>query len=50
MKRTDIYLKVTVDHDPLDTPEKLAGELCRLLERYHGVRAAALQNYVEEPD
>ncbi len=50
MQRTDIYLKVTIDHDRSDTPEKLAGELCRLLEDFHGVREATLQNYINESD
>ena len=46
MARTDIYLKVVVDHDEEETPEKLAGEICRQVEKVYGVRRAELSSYV----
>ncbi len=46
MPRTDIYLKVVVDHDVEDTPEKLASEICRQIEKIYGVRRAELSSFV----
>lgn len=48
--RTNLFLKVVVEHDEKETPEKLAGELCRQLERIYVVREAELSGYsrVEE--
>jgi hypothetical protein len=46
MPRTDIYLKIVADHDEHDTPEKLAGEICRQIEKMHGVRSAELSSFV----
>jgi hypothetical protein len=46
--RTDVYLKVVVDHDPLDTPQKIAAEICRQVEKVYGVRKAELSNLVSQ--
>lgn len=46
MPRTDIFLKVVVDHDKEDSPEKLAREICRNVEKVYGVRSAEMTNYV----
>jgi hypothetical protein len=40
--RTNLYLKVVVEHDEKETPEKLGAELCRVLERNYIVRKAEL--------
>lgn len=40
--RTNIFLKVVVEHDEHEPPEKLAAELCRQLERIFIVRKAEL--------
>jgi hypothetical protein len=36
-KRTSLFLKVTVEHDAGEAPEKIAGELGRTLLRVYGV-------------
>jgi hypothetical protein len=46
MPRFDIYLKVETELKGEDKPEKLAAELCRQLQKFYGVRAAELVNYV----
>lgn len=50
MSRSDIYLKVEVEFDSGEPPEKLAQEVCRALSKMYGVRAAEVQNIiVREP-
>jgi len=46
MPRTDLYIKVVVDHDKEDTPQRLAAEICRQVEKVYGVRSAELSNFV----
>jgi hypothetical protein len=48
--RTSLFLKVMVEHDEKETPEKLGAELCRQLERNYVVREAELSSFspVEE--
>ncbi len=46
MARSDLYIKVIVDHPADDAPEKLAAEVCRQIERVYGVRRAEMTNYV----
>jgi hypothetical protein len=48
--RTDVYLKIVVEHDPPDTPQKIAAEICRQVQKVYGVRRAELSNIVtQEP-
>ena len=44
MPRTDIYLKVVVEHERDEKPEKLAEEICRRIEKLYGVRYAEVSN------
>lgn len=48
--RTNIFIKVLVEHDESEPPEKLGEELCKTLERNYIVREAELASYskVEE--
>jgi hypothetical protein len=46
MARTDLYIKVTIDHDDDERVERLGAEVCRQVEKVYGVRNAELQNYV----
>ena len=48
--RTNLFLKVVVEHDEDESPEKLGAELCRQLERSFLVREAELSSFapVEE--
>ena len=47
MARFDLYLKVEVDAGGPEDPEKLAAEICRLIRKVYGVRAAELTNWVD---
>lgn len=42
--RTNLFIKVVVEHDEKESPEKLGGELCRQLERNYIVRKAELSS------
>jgi hypothetical protein len=48
MLRTDIFLKVVVDHADNDRPERLAAEICRRIEKLYGVRLAEVSNCVTQ--
>jgi hypothetical protein len=48
MRRVDLYLKLEVELDDKDNPNKLAGEICRQLLKSYGVRRAELQNVVDK--
>jgi hypothetical protein len=42
--RTSLFLKVVVEHDKKETPEKLGAELCRQLQKNYIVRSAELSS------
>ncbi len=48
--RTNLYLKVIVEHDDKETPERLGAELCRQLERNFMVRDAEMTSYAPVED
>ena len=50
MARTDLYLKVVVDHDAHERPEQRAAELCRQLMKIYGVRSAELTHCVSRSE
>lgn len=43
MPRTNLFLKVEVEHDENERPEKLAAEMCRQLMKFHGVRVRSVE-------
>jgi hypothetical protein len=47
MPRTDLYLKVEIDIDDKEHPERLAAEICRQIRKVYGVRAAEISNIIE---
>jgi hypothetical protein len=47
MVRTDVYLKVELDLDEKEKPERIAAEICRVIKRVYGVRQADVTNMVE---
>jgi hypothetical protein len=47
MSRTDVYLKVELDVDEKEKPERIAAEICRMIRRVYGVRNADVTNMVE---
>jgi hypothetical protein len=48
MRRVDVYLKLEIELDEKDPPEKVAGEICRQLLKKYGVRTAEVSNVVEK--
>ena len=48
MARFDLYLKVEVDVDGNEDPNRLAAEICRLIRKVYGVRAAELSSWVDQ--
>ena len=47
MSRTDVYLKVELDLEDKEKPERIAAEICRMIRRVYGVRQAEVTNMVE---
>jgi hypothetical protein len=48
--RTDLYLKVELDLDPKETPDRVAAEICRVIRRVYGVRKAEVSSMVEREE
>jgi hypothetical protein len=46
MPRTDLHIKVVLDHERDEDVDKLAAEICRLIERAYAVRSATVSNTV----
>ena len=44
MQRVDLYIKVTVDLEEDENPERVAGEICRQIEKIYVVRSAELSS------
>jgi hypothetical protein len=50
MPRTDLFIKVEIEHADGERPERLAAEICRNIRKIYGVRSAELSNSVEHPE
>jgi hypothetical protein len=52
MPRTDLYLKVELDLPDTgkdrEKPERVAAEICRMIRRVYGVRAAEVSSIMEK--
>jgi hypothetical protein len=48
--RTNLFIKVQVEHDSKEKPEKLGADLCRQLEKLYVVRDAELSTYATVED
>jgi hypothetical protein len=48
MPRTDIYIKVEVDVDEREKPDRVAAEICRQIRKVYGVRSAEVSSMVEK--
>ena len=48
MARMDLYLKVELDVDDKERPERLANEICRAVRKIYGVRLAEVSSIVEK--
>ncbi len=45
MSRTNLFLKVEVEHDAEEKPERLSDEICRRLMKIYGVRVAETTHF-----
>jgi len=48
MARTDLYVKVELDVDEKEKPDRLANEICRMIRKVYGVRSAEVSSMVEK--
>jgi hypothetical protein len=48
MARTDLYVKVELDLDEKEKPERVASEICRMIRKIYGVRSAEVSSMVEK--
>ena len=48
MPRADLYLKVELDLDEREAPDRLAAEICRTIRKLYGVRQAEVSSIVEK--
>jgi len=48
MPRTDVYIKVELDVNEKEKPERVANEICRMIRKVYGVRSAEVSNMVEK--
>ena len=46
MPRTDLFIKIEIEHEEGEPPERLAGEICRRILKVYGVRHAELSSAV----
>ena len=46
MQRLDLYVKVELELDEDETPDRIAGEICRHIEKLYGVRSAEVSSKV----
>jgi len=47
MDRTNLFFKVTIEHDAEDQPERLGREICRQILKVYGVRSAELASFTQ---
>ena len=48
MKRMDLYIKVEIEIDETEKPEKAADEICRVIQKLYLVRSAELSSAVAQ--
>ena len=50
MAVTNLFIKVEIEHDKREEPQKLSAEICRQILRVYGVRSAELSNFTTSDD
>ncbi|MBI3208126.1 MAG: hypothetical protein HYZ37_04380 [Candidatus Solibacter usitatus] len=48
MQRTNVFLKIVLQHEDEERPQKLAEEICRRIEKLYGVRSTDVSSLVTE--
>jgi hypothetical protein len=46
MSRTDLHLKIELEHSEDEQPQRLAAEICRQVEKIYSVRKAEISNLI----
>jgi hypothetical protein len=46
MKRVDVFIKVELELDEEEKPEKVAGEICRQIQKIYVVRRTEVSNVI----
>ncbi len=46
MPRANLYLKVEIEYNAEDPPEKISAEVCRVIEKLYPVRSAEVSSVV----
>jgi hypothetical protein len=42
---TNLFIKVEIEHDEKEKPQRLGAEICRQILKVYGVRSAELSNF-----
>lgn len=50
MPRSDLFIKVHIQHDAGERVVRLGEEICRAIRKMHGVRSAELSSWFTHPD
>jgi hypothetical protein len=50
MSVSSLYFKVEVEHDADEPLDRIAGEICRQIQRVYGVRLAELSSFQRKED
>lgn len=45
MAVTNLFIKVEIEHDDEEAPERLGAEICRQVMKVYGVRSAEVSNF-----
>lgn len=50
MPRVDLHIKVELDLDPKESPERIAAEISRAVRKVYGVRKTEISSIVERDE
>lgn len=50
MPRSDLFLKIEIEHGEQEDPQSRADEICRAIQKLYGVRSAELSSYITHRD
>ncbi len=45
MSRANLFLKLEIEHDPEEKPDRIGEEICRQLLKFYAVRSAELSSF-----
>jgi tetrahydromethanopterin S-methyltransferase subunit G len=50
MSRTNLFIKVEIEHDREEDPQRLGEEICRQIGKIYGVLSAELSSFTRSED